>query len=554
MLTLIPGAVGSDYKSDAEKKVFKWLKSSILSGYAFHSVGLPQHEKKSYSEADFIIVTRNGILCLEVKGGRVSCQNGVWEFEDRYGKTNHKNEGPFEQASGALFALKKALSNQLPWVTKASFASGVVFNDITFEYRGVSVIPEIIFDYSSTELFDEYMVNCHTYWDVRNHGRVSYLSESEMEQIKAVIRDDLHFVPSLGSIVNSIDEHLIRLTEEQVSILDSLEENDKILVNGPAGSGKTLLAMEYACRCSSEGKRVLFLTYNKMLAQYLSEQLHDESIVIKHFHGLISEYVSLDAERVNDPVYYLNVLPDKFLKVLSTGRVLAYDVLVVDEGQDLINTNYFPIFDKLLRKGLYGGRWTFFFDTNQNLFGGPKFQKALEALKKYNPVNLRLKKNCRNTEQIAKFNELSSGIASGETFATGEEVEIVDYATDDFGTALDKLLDNLILSDINASDIVFISPYSFEKSIISEYDGKYKQLIEKFNGHRNNGKIHFATIQSFKGLDSKIVLAVDTAKIIEQDSNIVLYTLLSRARAKLYIALDKDSSMRLRIKVIKRIG
>ena len=72
MLSMILGFTGTEYKSNAEKKVFKLLQeSNITAGYAFHSVGLPVHEKKSYSEADFIVVTPRGIVCLEVKGGSV---------------------------------------------------------------------------------------------------------------------------------------------------------------------------------------------------------------------------------------------------------------------------------------------------------------------------------------------------------------------------------------------------------------------------------------------------------------------------------------------------
>ena len=88
-MRLIPKVLGNECKSNAERKVFNWLKNSeILEGYAFHSVGLPEHEKKSYSEADFIVVTRLGVLCLEVKGGQIDCSEGIWLFEDRYGKKN----------------------------------------------------------------------------------------------------------------------------------------------------------------------------------------------------------------------------------------------------------------------------------------------------------------------------------------------------------------------------------------------------------------------------------------------------------------------------------
>ena len=554
MLKLIPATIGPEYKSNAEKKVFQWLKECVIDGYAFHSVGLSEHEEKSNTESDFIVVTRNGILCLEVKGGRVSCENGVWGFENKHGKIDYKNEGPFDQVVGAMYALKKALIDKFPWLNKVSFANGVVFTDITFDYRGVSVRPEIMFDYSSNMRFDDYMEQCHSYWDSKHRARYSYLTEEEIDQIKAAIRDDLHFVPSLSSVVNSIDEQLVRLTEEQISILNALEDNDKILINGPAGSGKTLVAMEFARRCAKQGKHVLFLTYNKLLAQYLSNLMQDENIKIAHFHGLISQYVALDTNKMSDPNYFGKVLPDKFLQILSENKVAPFDVLIIDEGQDLLNMAYFAIFEKLLKKGLYNGKWMFFYDTNQNLFGVGKFQKSLDALRRYNPVNCKLTKNCRNTEPIARFNKHSSGIEPGKAMIDGEQVEIIEYSGGFIDKAFDKLIDNLLQSGISMDEITIISPYTLEKSVLNQYRGKYKSNITKFSGGRSSNKLYVSTIQSFKGLDSKIVIALDLENTIELEKNIVLYTLFSRARAMLYVMAEQSVANKLRIKVINNIS
>ncbi len=554
MLKLIPATIGPEYKSNAEKKVFQWLKESSLDGYAFHSVGLSEHEEKSNTESDFIVVTKNGILCLEVKGGRVFCENGVWGFENRYGKVDYKNEGPFDQAVGAMYALKKSLSDKIPWLNKVSFANGVVFTDITFEYRGVSVRPETMFDYSSVIRFDDYMEGCHNYWDSKNRARVSYLKDEEIEQIKTAIRDDLHFVPSLSCIVNSVDKQLVRLTEEQASALNALEENDKILINGPAGSGKTLVAMEFARRCAAQGKRVLLLTYNKLLAKYLSGLTQDENIEIVHFHGLISQYVALDFAKMSDPNYFGKVLPEKFLQILSANRIAPFDVLVLDEGQDLLNTAYFEIFEKLLKKGLYNGKWMFFYDANQNLFGGGKLQKALDALKRYHPVYFKLTKNCRNTEQIARFNKYSSGIEPGKAMIDGEQVEIVEYSEEFFDEAFDGLIGNLLRAGICMDEITIISPCTFEKSVLDRYQGKYRTNIVKFMGERGSNDLCMATVQSFKGLDSKIVIAVDVGEnYFQSEKNIMLYTLLSRARAMLYIISKKETAGKLRTKIIQGI-
>lgn len=554
-MKMIPGKVGPEYKSNAEKKVFKLLQDALIDGYAFHSVGLPEHEEKAYSEADFIVVTHLGVLCLEVKGGRVDCVDGEWTFEDRYGKRNTKHEGPFDQAAGALFALKSALSNEIKWAKNISYASGVIFTDISFDYRGVSVIPEIIYDSNFARSFADYIAVCHSYWDGRNRKKYTLLTDAEIEEIKRFIRDDLHFIPALSSIVNTTDEDLVRLTEEQAEVFDSLSINTRILVDGVAGSGKTLLAYRYAQQCAEKGKRVLFLVYNKMLANYLNVSPDSRRITVKHYHSLISDYVPIDPKKTNEPSYYSTTLPDLFLKYLSTHNVALYDTLVVDEGQDLLTIRNLNVFDKLLKGGLYSGNWVIFYDKNQNIYNATGFAKCMEQLIKYRPVQYGLNRNCRNTEQIVYFNQCISEMPCGKAGVSGEHVEFKPYTDNYFTNEFDTVVDKFIAEGIALRDIMVLSPVSIEKSIFATYHGKYCSSIERFSGNPISERICFSTVQAFKGLDSKIVVAVDLERCLDSGNNMLLYTLISRARTLLYIMLPPGQDEILRRKlVLKLIG
>jgi len=77
----VPTYFGEDVKSNAERKMFEILKAIELENvYILHSLGLPKHQTKIYGEIDFIIVCNRGIACLEIKGGRVECRNGIWFY------------------------------------------------------------------------------------------------------------------------------------------------------------------------------------------------------------------------------------------------------------------------------------------------------------------------------------------------------------------------------------------------------------------------------------------------------------------------------------------
>ena len=94
--------------SSAENKILTILKQikTASNDLALHSLNLAQHVYKRWSEADFILIGENGIFLLEVKGGRIKSENGIWTFTDRYGRKSRKRESPWEQAKTAFFSLE----------------------------------------------------------------------------------------------------------------------------------------------------------------------------------------------------------------------------------------------------------------------------------------------------------------------------------------------------------------------------------------------------------------------------------------------------------------
>ena len=55
--------------------------------------------------------------------------------------------------------------------------------------------------------------------------------------------------------IERAEEKLLRLTEEQYDRLEELEDNPRCLFEGAAGTGKTLLAVEFARRRARAGDR-----------------------------------------------------------------------------------------------------------------------------------------------------------------------------------------------------------------------------------------------------------------------------------------------------------
>ena len=85
-MRVIPNIIHRDTKSDAEREVFNLLKNLEMGpGWtALHSLNVSKHQYKQWCELDFVIVGPEGIIVLEVKGGRVECKDGIWHFTHRF--------------------------------------------------------------------------------------------------------------------------------------------------------------------------------------------------------------------------------------------------------------------------------------------------------------------------------------------------------------------------------------------------------------------------------------------------------------------------------------
>ncbi len=136
MAKMIPAQYDVSTVSNAERRIFDLLKSDsdTNSWTVIHSLGLARRGRKPYGEIDFVVlIPGSGILCLEVKGGRVACKDGVWTTTNREGKTFEMNRSPFMQAMEGMQSVRKAVEEKFgPGHAAATtvFGRGVILPDV----------------------------------------------------------------------------------------------------------------------------------------------------------------------------------------------------------------------------------------------------------------------------------------------------------------------------------------------------------------------------------------------------------------------------------------
>jgi len=552
MVTFIPPYMGEEIKSNAERKMYDVLQElNLKNACVLHSLGLPRHRSKIYGEIDFVVVCERGVACLEIKGGRVECRDGQWTFIDRYGTERVKPEGPFAQVTGNMFSLRDILKKRFEGnlhMKNILMASGVVFPDITFHSDSQEIIPEIIYD-RTTEDISGYMNQVFDYWQQRQHREPSKLSPSDIREVVQFLRADFCFIPSLNDRLEQVEQKLVRLTKEQAQLMQALGMNDHLIVEGGAGTGKTLLAAEFARRQLEQGARVLYLTYNKNLAHHVMRSLPEtDQLKVVNIHALFGEYVPVDVEELQkDPQkYFAQILPERFYDYISEKQStdpdaadMQYDLLIMDEGQDILKPLYLYSLDCLLKGGLDHGKWAVFYDEKQNIYN-PEYQDGMDILRSYSHTKFRLFVNCRNTVQIGTYSAKASGVTFAEFMReNGEEVGKISYEDEkDFGGKIKEIMKTLREGKVSPGDITFLSPKKYKNSKLAALKLTVNELRDDFKPDPSVPV--FATIQGFKGLDAKVVILCDVEALRRETFSQYIYLAGTRARTLLYIVGTKD--------------
>jgi hypothetical protein len=550
---MLPPQVYEKTPSKAERKVFAKIKRELDDSWTvLHSLGFAGHRTKPWAEIDFVLVGPSGVYCLEVKGGRVRREEGMWVFIDRDGEETRKSEGPFAQVGSATAALKNHIFDRYPEARRAPVAWGVVTPDIEWKVDGIDTPEGVVCDtVDFRSPFIGYLNRLDDYWrrwfENRNFSMAG-LNESHRSSIVDVLRADFDLRPTLAAQLGLVNDELLRLTEEQYRVLDGLKTNARALIRGGAGTGKTYLALEDARREAATGNRVLLTCHNRRLADLLRGIVIDESgITIRHLHGILTDLIDRAGmyDRLPDEVdssWFAVHQPAVALDALiELDELDVYDTLIVDEGQDLLLPAYLDFLDGLLSGGFATGRWRVFMDPKQNIFK-VEDPNAMDSLRLGNPVNFDLSVNCRNTQGIAIATSLLAATPIDEVLeAEGPEVKSKWYTTpDDQVRLLESTLAELRKEDVDFNGIVILSRRRRENASIPRTLTDGTRLVSYEEADSRAEQVEFSTIATFKGLEKDVVIMVGVDDLDSAETRADLYVGLSRAKGLLIPIIDES--------------
>ncbi len=578
MARMIPKWVHADAPR-SERSVFERLRDDSAAGKwtVLHSLGLARRRSGPYGEIDFVVIVPDeGVVCLEVKGGRVSCENGVWRTRNRRGEAAAL-KSPFMQARDNMFALRDAIRKEFGESAAESrclIGFAVVFPDVACPPLPPEADRAEVVDCDDlSKSISDSVARCvrHTRGKTGRRGSAGPAS-GHVKNLLRFLRPDFDLVISKRIAIGRIVDEQVRLTEEQFDRLDELEDNDRCLLTGAAGTGKTLLAAEHARRMAGRGARVLLVCFNALLGGWIRMQIGDTAgVTAGNWHDVArrfargssrkDEFEEKDKTIRESGEHDLNKvgLDETYAEYGTFGLEelgAPFDVLVVDEAQDVLWSRHVLRFlDAALRGGLAGGRWAVFGDPNRQAIRPNVEPVDLRAvLAGYGVANLTLSLNCRNSRSIAEATAVVTGVESRIRKPDGTVPELgVEHhfcRKLDLAELLTRTVERLTREGTAVEDVVVLSPCRLDDRQKSGLAG-----IERIAGHPLRaaepgadvapGTLRWSTIGRFKGLESKVVILVNVDAMDGGRNESLLYVGMTRARALLvFLVADTPRARR----------
>ena len=523
----------------SEMKVYELLSSLGDNFTIFHSVQWVKRGNKwksTWKENDFLILNRRlGALVLEVKGGEIECRGSV--FHQKNSVTGEvsvlnpdKKNDPLSQAIDGIYHYRKVLdsisyglSDRFPVEAAVWFSSCSIKDDIDhfpLKYREAS---GAVLGADDFKLGKKAIYNVYDFYSSENKVDIS---DEEYQKIIESIASDFDLIAAPAIKKGELDHAFLKLTNEQTGLLDYISEQNNATIQGIAGTGKTLIAKEAARRFGAEGRKVLFLCFNRFLFIHLQKTFPYENVTYYNLHSFIAKYrpgadTSSSEKR------------SKELQKIDWD-LLDFDDVVIDEAQDFLNEEilYFKDYTELRE-----GHFFTFYDKNQLL----TTKEVPEWISK-SECKLLLTKNCRNTYEIAltSYNVIDITMDKKVMMVNGEKTTI-SFVKNDYVSHMAKLLRQLTGDEhgYEYSDIVILSLTSEDNSIFSD--------VTKISGipitrEKTNSSVMFTTASKFKGLESRVVIItdIDINCFVNEEKKRNFYVACSRATQRLALFVNGD--------------
>ena len=545
---------------DTYRKLQEDLALSAFNWIVWHNLSLPIHSsnynpyRKTSSQIDFLAICEKGIIVIEVKGGMISYKNHKFYYGRNFEKL--MNQNPFSQAEGYKYTLKDRILNDF---SKKYFASVVVFPHVDYTFSANIFKPNSLFTKCNADQY-EYSIEKFLISAIES-GKSMHsefrtfdnLSVKDLDKIKRILN------PIIFNPITQKESTTSWLRIKNLDILEGLEKNPRIFIEGAPGTGKTTTALAYIDQQIS--KRGLYICWNKFLLIHTKNKYHqrnnDSEVEFYTYFDFILKLnpslSSLDLFSMESSEF------DSAVKMTLTElgeSIQPYDYVVADEAQDLFDRGlerFINAFTGRNNNGLKNGSSLVLYDIDQSYHLRKSEIAQIADLMRTDFAHFKLLNN-RRSEQNIEIQELLSILLN--------DIELI-YSEDfhsKFTSIKFELLDNVLLfkrflvngilseirnnkSPVKGRNTILL----IESTIWNKYGNTLQELLQirdieeltKDNISNTFNILKHSTPLKYKGLEQEnVVLFISDLKSVNSHE---VFVGASRAISNLQICILNES-------------
>ena len=498
--------------------------------YVKHNYNLSTHpfsEGKVEGQVDFLIVSKYGLLIIEIKGGGIEVDEDdvYYSYDKKNIERRYEAQNPFTQVKEYVHSLKSLLDTN-PFIYRAVifphegnfYLQGPQLSGYSYLFFSKKDLEKKDTDFGKNKLLFDFLIGLakssrktiieqlhnnipKEKLEARIWQQFPQLDKRSIERLKSEL---FPVQTTYGFDPDRVRNEII--LEENYEILKGLRKNRKVMVQGGPGTGKTVLATKFLAENLIKQHRGIYYCANKLLRAKME-------------YMICVEY-KLDPNLIDFRIYHPDtILPSKDKNV---------DFIIIDEAQEFFDKGLDGLIDHL-ESAMHSPKFLILYDPEQAIIQDFKDidwyadfllestfvhylfdttwrctqNKEISVLAQL-LQNGQYKKIIKDHQALFQVSELTAKLRSIKELITKADKDIFKYII---------LVDSHLISDF--------------RDIVKDY---FEQEIEELHDHNinvRNQKLRFTTPIMFRGLEAENVVLVTSG--FNAQTRIQSYIAITRA-------------------------